>query len=141
MNVSLLARLFGVVYLLVGIAGFVPALSSPTPADAPPLLAPVMAFYSSLLHYFPTNVVENIVHVLLGLWALVAGASVAGARTFFRSAFWILLVLGILGLFSATKTLFGLAPLYGYDVWLHFALAVISGLIGYLMPSGSRARA
>jgi hypothetical protein len=139
MNVSMLARLFGAVYLIVGIAGFIPAISPLLPAEGSGLS--IAAFYAAIVHYFPTNVVENILHLLLGLWGLVAGASIAGARPFFRAAFWILLVLGVLGLFSATKTLFGLAPLGGYDVWLHFALAALSGIFGYLMPSGARARA
>lgn len=137
MNVSLLARLFGVVYLIVGIAGFIPKIAPPLDPVGSGLK--IAAFYALLVQRFPVNVVHDLVHVLLGLWALVAGASAAGARSFFRAAFWILLVLGILGLFQATNTLFGLTPLGGWDVWLHFVLAAISGLIGY-MPSGTRAR-
>jgi hypothetical protein len=40
-------------------------------------------------------------------------------------------VLAVLGLIPATNTLFGLAPIHSADVWLHGALALVTGYLGF----------
>jgi hypothetical protein len=110
------ARVFGVLFVLIGILGFVPQL---TPDGM-------------LLGLFPVNAVHNIVHILLGLWGLAAGGSAPGAVMYFKSVAVIYTLLMVLGLIPATNTLFGLAPIHGHDVWLHGALAAISAYYGFV---------
>jgi len=114
--VTTVARVFGVIFVLLGILGFVPA----TAPDG------------MLLGMFPVNAVHNIVHILLGLWGLAAGGTAAGAVSYFKGIAVIYALLMVLGLIPATNTLFGLAPIHGNDVWLHGVLAGIAAYYGFV---------
>jgi len=123
------ARVFGVIYLIVGIVGFVPGLLQSPPADAPTLILP--QFYGYLLGYFAVNWVHDLVHIIVGIWGLAAGATVAGSRSFFRVVAVIFILLFILGFVPGFKTLFGLAPLFGADAWLHLITGIIAAYFGW----------
>lgn len=127
-----LALIFGLVFLAVGILGFVPSMVQP------PTMHPEVGMnHGLLLGYFPVNTAHNIVHILFGLWGLAASRSFGGARGYFQAVGIIYVLLAILGLIGATETTFGLIPIYGYDVWLHAAL----GIIGLILGFGVRERA
>ena len=64
------ARVFGVVFLLVGVLGLVT-----TPFSMAPDL---------LLGLFPVNVLHNLVHLAFGAWGLVAGGSLGRATAYCR---------------------------------------------------------
>ncbi len=115
------ALIFGIVYLLVGILGLIPGLL--TPAATPGVTVNVLNGY--LLGAFPVNIVHTLVHLILGIWGIVAYRSFTGSRAFARTAGVILIVLFIFGLIPGLNVLFGLAPLNGADIWLH----LISGII------------
>jgi len=122
------ALIFGIVYVVAGIAGFLPGLSS-HPPSAPPLALEVG--YGYLLGLFPINAVHNLVHIAIGAWGVIASRSPAGARLFARALAVIYGVLTVLGLIPATNTLFGLAPIFGHDVWLHALSALIAAYFGF----------
>jgi hypothetical protein len=63
---------FGVVYLLIGILGFVPAVVVPTE----------VAGQGLLLGIFAVNAIHNVAHLILGALMLYAGSSAA--------RFWVL---------------------------------------------------
>ena len=130
MSLRVFARIFGVVFLLVGIAGFIPALA---PAHSHPDVT-MNASMGMLLGLFPVNILHNIVHLLFGLWGLIAGASYAASRVYFRSVAVIYALLAIMGLIDAGNlhATFGLIPLYGNDVWLHALIALVSGYLGFI---------
>ena len=117
--VGRLARLLGVVFVAVGLLGFIPQA---TPNGA-------------LLGIFPVNTLHNIVHIALGLWGLAVGGSMAGAVSYMRGLTVIYALLAVLGLFPATNTLFGLVPLHGADVGLHAVLALVAAYLGFGPPS------
>ena len=104
------AVLFGVVYVLVGIAGFV--------LDHP------------LFGLFDTNLLLNIVHILVGAVLLFGSASTSSAVVTTRAVGALLVLLGILGIPFPDG--FGLAPLGGNDIWLHLASGVILLAVGFL---------
>src|ERR1044072_5021833 len=108
------ALIFGIMYVLVGILGFVPALST-HPADAPHLS--VESGHGYMLGLFPINILHNIVHLIIGLWGLLASRSVAGARLYAKVLAIAYALLAVLGLIPATNTTFGLIPIHGNDVW------------------------
>lgn len=124
------ALIFGIVFLLVGIAGFVPPLVTAIHAEHPPLA--VEAGYGLLLGLFPVNLLHNLVHVLFGLGGLAGSRSLAGARLYARAVAVIYAVLTVAGLIPGLNTLFGLAPLFGNDVWLHALLALVAAYFGWL---------
>ena len=117
------ARLFGAVFVAIGLLAFVPPLVP----------------NGNLLGVFPVNAAHNLVHIGLGVWGLVAGASLAAALFYFRGIAVIYGVLAVLGLFPATNTLFGLAPIHGADVILHGVLALIAAYLGFFRSSSKPA--
>lgn len=123
------ALIFGIVYMLVGILGFVPGLTSHHP-DMQPIT--IDSFYGKILGLFPVNVLHNVVHMAIGAWGILASRSVGGARLFGKGLAIFYGLLAILGLFPATNTLFGLVPIYGHDVWLHALSALIAAYFGFV---------
>jgi len=69
----------GIVFLLVGLLGFVDAFKSFPPVDAPVLS--VCSGYGYLFGLFPVNVLHNLVHLGIGAWGL-AIASIPRRSTF-----------------------------------------------------------
>ena len=118
MSTRTFAMIFGIVFLAVGIAGFVPQLVQTARRAA------TMAMdggHGMLLGMFPVNTLHNIVHLLFGLWGLAASRSAGGAVTYARGVAIIYAVLTVCGLIPSLDDLFGLVPLHGNNVWLHGA--------------------
>ena len=125
------ALVFGIIYVAVGILGFIPGLNAHH-TDLPPIA--VDSFYGRLMGLFPVNILHNIVHIAIGLWGLLASRSVAGARLFGKALAVIYGLLAILGLIPGLNTMFGLVPIFGHDVWLHALSALIAGYFGFVAP-------
>lgn len=127
MNVRMFASVYGIAFLLAGVAGFFP---SPIPPDAPPVT--VHQFHGLALGLFPVNILHNIVHLLFGLLGLAAaGGTILSARAYARVVAVSYALLVLLGLLPATQTTFGLIPIWGNDVWLHAALAIPAAYFGF----------
>lgn len=110
------AVLFGAIYLLVGIIGFV--LESP------------------LFGLFSVNALHNIVHILIGAILLYGSMSWAAAIQTTRGVGVVLLVLGIGGIPFPDG--FGLVPMGGNDIWLHLASGVILLAVGFMDTAEAR---
>jgi Domain of unknown function (DUF4383) len=128
MNTQMFARIYGIVFLIVGVGGFIPGLTQPH--DHPGLTVEAMSGME--LGLFPVNVLHNIVHLAFGVWGLVAARSFDGARLYARAVAIIYALLTVLGLIPATNTAFGLVPIYGNDVWLHALLAAVAAYFGFM---------
>jgi hypothetical protein len=126
-----MALIFGIVFILVGAAGFVPGLVH---QPITPHQGTVMMHESAgnLLGIFPVNMLHNIVHLLFGIIGLAASRSVGGARGYFKFVFIAYALLAVLGLIPATQTMFGLVPIHGNDVWLHAVLALAGLYFGFI---------
>ena len=124
------ALVFGIIFLLVGIAGFIPGLVQGMHAEHPALT--VDANSGQLLGLFPVNVLHNIVHILFGLWGLASFRSLSGARLYARGVAIIYAVLTVAGFIPGLNTMFGLVPLYGNDIWLHAVLALVAAYFGWV---------
>ena len=117
--VQTVARLVGIVFLLVGIAGFIPGITTN--------LYDGLEFAgddgtAELLGLFEISVLHNIVHALFGVGILMA-ATPEGARTFLLGSGAIYVVLFLLGILGGGDWV----PINDADDWLHLGLAV--GLI------------
>src|SRR5215207_4667129 len=89
------ARLVGIVFLLVGIAGFIPGITTN--------LYDGLEFAghdgnAELLGIFQVSVLHNIVHLLFGVAGLALSRTWPGARTFLVGGGAIYLVLWLYGL-------------------------------------------
>jgi hypothetical protein len=123
------ALIFGIIYVIAGISGFIPGLTTHH-ADMPPIA--VDSFYGKALGLFPVNILHNFVHLAIGFWGILSSRSVGGARLFARGLAILYGLLAILGLIPATNTMFGLVPIYGNDVWLHAGTALIAAYFGFI---------
>lgn len=139
MSLRVMARLFGVIFLIVGIAGFIPALA---PAHSHPDVS-MDSSLGLLFGLFPINTLHNVVHLIFGLWALIASSSFTASRVYFRSVAVIYALLAVMGAISAGNlyTTFGLIPLYGNDIWLHALIALASAYLGFLHRERTRQQA
>ena len=129
MNVRRFAMIFGLIYLLVGIAGFIPQLLQPPAGDAPQVA--VNTLHGYLLGLFPVNVLHTLVHLLIGIWGVVAAKSLGASVVYAKSLAVIYGVLAIMGLIPGANTVFGLIPIHGHDVWLHAGTALIAAYFGF----------
>lgn len=115
------ARLVGIVFLVVGIAGFIPGVTTN--------LYEGLEFAgddgtAELLGIFQVSVLHNIVHGLFGIAGLALAATASGARTFLIGGGAVYLALFLLGIVGAGDWI----PTNTADNWLHLALGV--GMIG-----------
>ncbi|HEX7005720.1 MAG TPA: DUF4383 domain-containing protein, partial [Alphaproteobacteria bacterium] len=82
MAIRYFALAYGVVFLLVGIAGFIPGLvTMPTMEDP---AAGAMA-HGRLFGLFPVNALHNLVHIVFGIWGIAVYRSLPQARIYARS--------------------------------------------------------
>ena len=117
--VQSVARLVGIVFLLVGIAGFIPGITTNLYEG---LEFAGDAGNAELLGLFQVSILHNIVHALFGIGILMA-ATPQGARTFLLGSGAIYVVLFLLGILGGGDWV----PINDADDWLHLGLAV--GLI------------
>lgn len=121
----------GILFIALGILGFIPSfLSEPLTQTDPPLL--VNTGYGNLFGLFPTNIVHNIVHLAVGLWGL---SSFRDSKTslFYCQAFAILYsLIAVMGLLPGLGTTLGLMPIFGGNVLLNLATAAIAAYCGFI---------
>lgn len=127
MGIRTFARIYGIVFIIVGVGGFIPGVTTP---HTHPNLG-VEAGSGMEFGLFPVNYLHNLIHIAFGVWGLIAMRSVDAARLYARSVAIIYGVLTIMGLIPGANTTFGLVPIYGHDVWLHALLALIAGYFGF----------
>jgi hypothetical protein len=119
------ARLVGVVFLLVGIAGFIPGITTN--------LYDGLDFAgdgseAELLGLFQVSILHNIVHALFGVGIFMA-ATPEGARTYLLGAGAIYIVLFLLGIIGGADWV----PVNDADNWLHLVLGVALLGLGFVL--------
>ena len=115
------AMIFGIGFLAATAAGFLATgmgNMDPDPETAPRALG-----------IFPVNVLHNIVHLVFGIWGLIASRTFDASRTYCRIAGVIYLVLFVLGFVAPTGL--GFVPLGGTDPWLHLVLGAPLAYFGF----------
>jgi hypothetical protein len=123
------ARVTGIVFLAIGVLGFVPGLKSPPPVSAPHLA--LEGGYGLLLGLFPVNWVHNLVHLGIGIAGLASSKSMIDGRRFARALAVFYGALAVMGVIPGLNSTFGLIPLFGHDIWLHAVTAAIAAYFGF----------
>jgi hypothetical protein len=114
------ALLVGIVFTIVGIAGFIPGITT----HYGELSFAGEDSSSKLLGIFQTSILHNIVHLLFGIAGLSLARTWSGARTFLIGGGVVYLALSLLGIVGGADWI----PANTADNWLHFVLGV--GMIG-----------
>jgi hypothetical protein len=116
--VQSVALLVGIVFLAVGVLGFIPGITS----NYDDLKFAGHDSDAQLLGIFDTSILHNIVHLLFGVAGIALSRTWDGARTFLIGGGTIYLVLFIFGLFAHGETAANWIPINWADNILHFAL-------------------
>jgi len=123
-----LATWFGVIFLLLGVLGFIPGVTTD----------------DGLFGIFHVDMIHNIIHLLTGVLALWMGMSgESGAKGYFKLFGVIYAIVAILGFFQGdSEKVIGLFVNNAADTWLHVVVALVflwagfSGGSSGAMPSG-----
>jgi hypothetical protein len=132
--VNTAAMIVGVVFVLVGILGFIPGIT----AHYGDLGFAGHGSGAKLLGIFQVSILHNIVHLLFGLAGIAAGrAAPSAARGYLVGGGVIYLVLWIYGLVIDKASSANFVPVNNADNWLHLLLGV--GMIALGLALGRTA--
>lgn len=135
--VQLAAAGVGVVFLLVGILGFVPGIT--TDYDQLTLFGHMSG--AALLGLFNVSVLHNLVHLLFGVVGLALARSATGARGYLIGGGVVYLVLWVYGLVIDFDSAANFVPLNTADNWLHLVLGVAMIALGAVLGRAVATRA
>ncbi|MGC1213193.1 MAG: DUF4383 domain-containing protein [Micromonospora sp.] len=122
------AAALGVIFLLIGVLGFVPGITS----NFGGLSVAGHQSDARLFGVFQVSVLHNLVHLLFGVAGLVMSRTVTGARTFLVGGGAVYLVLWLYGLVVDQRSSANVIPVNGADNWLHLLLGVAMIALGLL---------
>lgn len=130
------AMLVGATFLLVGILGFIPGITTSYGS---------MEFAShesgaKLLGIFQVSVLHNLVHLAYGVAGLAMARTASAAYSYLLVGGAVYLVLWIYGLAVGHDTDANFVPLNTADDWLHFALGIVMIGLALLLSRRSPGR-
>lgn len=125
----------GVVFLVVGVLGFVPGVTS----DVGELGAAGHESGAQLLGIFQVSVLHNVVHLLFGLAGIVLSRRADSARTYLLVGGAVYLLLWLYGLLIDKDSGANFVPVNSADDWLHLVLGAGMIALGLLTTRTSAA--
>jgi hypothetical protein len=133
-RISTAAKAVAAVFLLVGILGFIPGITS----DYDTMSFAGHESQAKLLGIFQVSVLHNIVHLLFGAAGFVLARTAAGARTYLVGGGAIYLVLWLYGLVIDHNSAANFIPVNTADNWLHLLLGLGMIALGVLLSRNTR---
>jgi len=133
------AMILGIVFLVVGIIGFIPGINMHHNMQGnppPPLVVETNSGY--LLGLFHVNVLHNLVHIIFGVMGIGmprAGQAVLYCRIV-AIGYGLLAILGMIPTLNLQYT-FGLIPIEGHDIWLHALIALAAAAFGWMVKESA----
>ena len=118
-----ISTVLGIVYLAVGILGFIPALVTPSTQPGQGLL----------LGIFAVNAIHNIVHLVAGLGLIWAGLSADRVATVSKA---LAVVFALLVVVSFVAPIAEGVAINLPDTLLHLVSAVATGYVGFVADRG-----
>jgi len=120
MSLKQIAVIFGIVFVVVGALGWVPAVNPG----------------GKLLGIFDVNPAHNVVHLATGVVAIIVGVmSEKASRVFFQVFGVIYGLVAVLGFYYGDAPLLGIVANNAADSALHVVIAVIALYLGFGMKS------
>lgn len=130
------AALVAATFLLVGILGFVPGVTT----DFDDITFAGHHSGAELLGVFDVSVLHNLVHLAFGVAGLALARSWSGARAFLVGGGIVYLVLTVYGLLVDRHDDANFVPLDSADNWLHLFLGIAMIGLGVLLGRAVSAR-
>ena len=130
------ALLFGAIFLVVAIAGFIPGLTTQYGR-----LDEFSGPGAKVLGIFGVNLVENLAHLLYAIAGFALASTWERARTYFIAGGAIYLVLWIYGLIIDINSSANFLGVNEPANWLHFALGVVMLGVGLVLGRAPERRA
>ena len=135
--IQIAAGAVGVVFLLVGVLGFIPGVTSNF--DTINFIGHESE--AKLLGIFQVNILHNIVHLLFGAAGIAAARTIPWSRNFLIYGGVIYLVLWIYGMVVDLDTAANFVSLNTADNWLHLGLGAGMIALGLLLADRQVGRA
>lgn len=130
------AMIAGAIMLILGIAAFIPALSTYSNELRPLDLNTSHGLFLGLVAMNIVNKLALITFGVAGLWAASReSVSLPHSITWSRAVAVVMGVAAVLGLIPATSTLGGYWPLYGANVIVYAVAALGGAYFGYALTS------
>ncbi len=123
-SVRLAATVVGATFLLVGVLGFIPGVTT----NVGDLTFAGHESGAELLGIFHVSILHNIVHLLFGVAGLAMARTARGATSYLIGGGVIYLVLAVYGAVIDHHSSANFVPVNTADNWLHLGLGV--GMIG-----------
>jgi arginine exporter protein ArgO len=133
---QLAAAAVGAVFLLVGILGFVPGVTT----NYDQLTFAGHESGALLLGVFAVSILHNLVHVAFGVAGLVLARTRSGAKNYLIVGGAVYAVLWLYGLLIDHGSAANFVPVNGADNWLHLVLAVAMIALGVLLARDTHGR-
>lgn len=121
-----LAKVFGVIFVIVAIIGFIP---NPIVGDGA---------------IFHTNIVHNLVHLIVGIILFIMAKKEQQATLWlkiFGAVYIVVALLGFLSVHGGMGSILGIIAVNGADNWLHVVLGLILLGAGFMGKKGMPAMA
>ncbi len=128
-----LSLLVGAVFLLVGILGFAPGITT----NYGDLSFAGENSDAKLLGLFQVSVLHNIVHLLFGVVGLAAARARQSSRLFLVGGGGVYLALWLYGVVIDLESRANFVPVNTADNWLHFLLGVGMVALGLALGRGA----
>jgi hypothetical protein len=135
-QVQTAAAAVGAVFLLVGILGFIPGITS----NYDTMTFAGHESGAKLLGIFEVSILHNLVHVLFGVAGLAMARTWSGARSFLIGGGAIYLVLWLYGLLIDLGSSANFVPVNDADNWLHLLLGLAMVALGLLLGRSATTR-
>jgi hypothetical protein len=115
MSAPTFALIAGLLYTLLGFAGFIPALHPE----------------GNALGLFPTNGVLSVLHIAIGFWGLFSWSGATGAVGYARGLAAVFTPLTLLAVYATLYTPLALVPAQGTDALLYALTAAAGAYFGF----------
>jgi hypothetical protein len=134
--VELAATVVGATFLLVGILGFIPGITS----NYDQMTIAGHDSGAMLLGIFMVSILHNVVHLLFGVAGLGMGRTYDGARTYLIGGGVIYLLLWLYGVIIDHHSGANFVPVNSADDWLHLLLGLGMIVLGVALTRDATRR-
>ncbi|NYH52695.1 hypothetical protein HNR06_002284 [Nocardiopsis arvandica] len=130
------ALVYGVVFLLVGLLGFIPGVTT----NYGQMQFAGHESEAFLLGIFQVSILHNLLHLVLGAAGVAMARTASAAKAFLVGGGFLYLLLWFYGLLVDNEDPTNIVPLNDADNWLHLVLALTMVGLGFILAPSRGAR-